>query len=122
MSILFVDEMVVKWDKREEFHEAWGKTMELYIESGFCKKTELWVDGFGSILMEPIVDWKYWCISEFENVAAVEEMHRVLANPDGEDYDTFMECERRLFECNVENTGKLRIMTDEYFLSSRYFD
>ena len=73
-----IDIMVIRPEKREEFHQNWEKFEKLMKKTGMIKSTKLWVDGFGGLLLEPLSAYKYYAMTEFENIAANEEMHRKL--------------------------------------------
>ena len=110
MSVMMIDIMVIKPEKREEFHQNWEKFEKLMKKTGMIKSTKLWVDGFGGLLLEPLSAYKYYAMTEFENIAANAEMHRKLA----EESEEYREFERLLFEQSVPNTGKCLLMTDEF--------
>lgn len=102
--------MVIKPEKREAFHKNWEKFETLMRKTGLIKSTRLWVDGFSGLLLEPLSGYKYYAMTEFENIATNEEMHRKLAQ-ESEEYHEF---ERQLFEQSIPNTGKCLITTDEF--------
>ena len=110
MSIMMIDTMVIKADKRDEFHKNWENFEKLMKSTGLIMSTRLWVDGFGGLLIEPLSSYKYYAMTEFENIAKNVEMHEMLAK-ENEEYHEF---ERLLFEQSEPNTGKALLMTDEF--------
>jgi len=110
LSILTIEIMVIKPEKREEFEKNWNNFQILMKKTGLIKSTKLWVDGFGGLLLEPLSAYKYYAMTEFENIAANVEMHQRLA----EESEEYREFERQLFEQSIPNTGKCLIMTDEF--------
>ncbi len=111
MAVVTLEIMIIKPEKREEFHQNWERFQVLMKKTGLIKSTRLWVDGFGGLLLEPLSGYKYYAMTEFENIATNEEMHRKLAEENSEEYREF---ERQLFEQSIPNTGKCLIMTDDF--------
>lgn len=110
MTVLMIDIMIIKPEKRDEFHENWENFQEIMKKTGLIKSTKLMVDGFGGILIEPISAYKYYAITEYEKTADIEELHRTL----GEESEEYHDFERKLFEQSVPNSGKCLLMTDEF--------
>ncbi|MEL6721751.1 MAG: hypothetical protein AAFP10_00790 [Pseudomonadota bacterium] len=102
--------MIIKPEKREAFHQNWERFQRLAKQTGLIKSTKLWVDGFGGLLLEPLSGYKYYAMTEFENIADNEKMHRKLA----EESEEYREFEQQLFEQSIPNTGKCLIMTDDF--------